>query len=324
MAEGKGIVCVTGGTGFIASMMIKRLLSDGYYVNTTTRSAPCKDHSFLTNLPDASEKLKIFKADLNNPESFYPAIEGCKWVFHTATPMDWEEEVDILSERTVNGALGVLKVSLNSKTVKKVVFTASCTNVTYSGEEVDELDESYWSDIDFINKTKPINWPYSISQLLAEKAVLEFGEKHGLDVVTLVLPFVIGPFICPKLPLSIQMTMSWLFGVYDELGVFPSIPIIHVDDVARAHIFMLEHPNIKGRYICSLSGTISMEEIADLVRENYPEFKMPILDNLKEIKGERTPSLNSKKLIDAGFVFKYGNKKAFEDAIQCCKANGHL
>ncbi|OIW18989.1 hypothetical protein TanjilG_31047 [Lupinus angustifolius] len=213
MAEGKGRVCVTGGTGFIASMMIKRLLSNGFYVNTTTRYGPGKDVSFLTSLPDASEKLRIFNADLNNPESFCPAIEGCKWVFHTATPMNWEEEVDILSKTTVNGTLGVLKASLSSKTVKRVVFTASCTDVIYSGEEVDELDESYWSDIDFIYNTKPTNWSYTVSQLLAEKAVLEFGEKHGLDVVTLVLPFVIGPFISPKLPLSIQMVLPWLFGM---------------------------------------------------------------------------------------------------------------
>ncbi|XP_019447307.1 PREDICTED: vestitone reductase-like [Lupinus angustifolius] len=322
MAEGKGRICVTGGTGFIASMMIKRLLSNGFYVNTTTRSAPGKDLSFLTNLPDASKKLRIFNADLNNPESFCPAIEGCKWVFHTATPVDLEEEVETMSKRTVDGALGVLKVSLNSKTVKKVVFTASCTDVIYSGEEVDELDESYWSDIDFIYNTKPTNWPYSVSQLLAEKAVLEFGEKHGLDVVTLVLPLVIGPFICPRLPLSIQMALPWLFGY--EYDIFSSFSIIHVDDVVRAHIFMIEHPNIKGRYICSLSGTILMEETGELVRDKYPEFQIPTLDNLKEIKGEKMPSLNSKKLIDAGFKYNYGMKETFEGSIQCCKANGYL
>ncbi|KAE9603240.1 hypothetical protein Lal_00000697 [Lupinus albus] len=322
MAEEKGRVCVTGGTGFIASMMIKRLLSEGFYVNTTTRYTPGKDVSFLTNLPGASEKLRIFNADLNNPQSFCSAIEGCKWVFHTASPVDLEEQVEIMSKRAVDGALGVLKVSLNSKTVKRVIFTASCTNVTYSGEEVDELNESYWSDIHFIYKTKPTNWSYSVSQLLAEKAVLEFGEKHGLDVVTILLPFVIGPFICPKLPGSIQMALPWLFGYEDD--IFTSFSIIHVDDVARAHIFMLDHSSIKGRYICSLNGTLSMEEIVELVHDKYPEFQIPTLDKVKEIKGEKMPSLNSKKLIDAGFEFNYGTKETFEESIQCCKVNGYL
>jgi len=40
MEEGKGRVCVTGGTGFIGSWIIKRLLEDGYAVNTTVRSNP--------------------------------------------------------------------------------------------------------------------------------------------------------------------------------------------------------------------------------------------------------------------------------------------
>ncbi|KAE9603237.1 putative vestitone reductase [Lupinus albus] len=267
MAEEKGRVCVTGGTGFIASMMIKRLLSEGFYVNTTTRYTPGKDVSFLTNLPGASEKLRIFNADLNNPQSFCSAIEGCKWVFHTASPVDLEEQVEIMSKRAVDGALGVLK-------------------------------------------------------LLAEKAVLEFGEKHGLDVVTILLPFVIGPFICPKLPGSIQMALPWLFGYEDD--IFTSFSIIHVDDVARAHIFMLDHSSIKGRYICSLNGTLSMEEIVELVHDKYPEFQIPTLDKVKEIKGEKMPSLNSKKLIDAGFEFNYGTKETFEESIQCCKVNGYL
>lgn len=36
----KGRVCVTGGTGFIGSWTIKKLLEDGYYVNATTRIDP--------------------------------------------------------------------------------------------------------------------------------------------------------------------------------------------------------------------------------------------------------------------------------------------
>jgi len=37
MEESKGRVCVTGGTGFIGSWLVKRLLQDGYSVNTTVR-----------------------------------------------------------------------------------------------------------------------------------------------------------------------------------------------------------------------------------------------------------------------------------------------
>lgn len=36
----KGKVCVTGGSGFIGSWLVKRLLEDGYSVTTTVRSDP--------------------------------------------------------------------------------------------------------------------------------------------------------------------------------------------------------------------------------------------------------------------------------------------
>jgi nucleoside-diphosphate-sugar epimerase len=38
--SGKGAVCVTGGTGFIASCLITRLIEQGYAVRATVRSSP--------------------------------------------------------------------------------------------------------------------------------------------------------------------------------------------------------------------------------------------------------------------------------------------
>ena len=158
-----------------------------------------RDVSFLTNLPFASKKLRIFNADLSNPESFSEAIEGCIGVLHTATPIDLEvnEPEEIVTKRTIDGALGILKACLNSKTVKRVVYTSSASAVYWQGKEEEVMDESYWSDENLLRDLKPFAWSYSISKTLAEKAVLEFGEQHGLDVVTLIPTFVLGPFICP-------------------------------------------------------------------------------------------------------------------------------
>jgi vestitone reductase len=49
-----------------------------------------------------------------------------------------------------------------------------------------------------------------------------------------------------------------------------------------------------------------------------------LFSELKEIKGARLPDLNSKKLVDAGFEFKYSVDDMFDDAIQCCKEKGYL
>lgn len=49
---------------------------------------------------------------------------------------------------------------------------------------------------------------------------------------------------------------------------------MHVDDVARAHIFLLEHSNPHGRYNCS-SCLVTVERISELVSAKYPEFQLP-------------------------------------------------
>ncbi|XP_054784734.1 vestitone reductase-like [Prosopis cineraria] len=326
MEDSKGRVCVTGGTGFIGSWIIKRLLEDGYSVNTTIRSHPehKKDVSFLTNLPGASHRLQILKADLREPESFKEAIEGCVGVFHVATPVDFEEKEpeEIVTKISIDGALGILKACLASKTVKRVVYTSSSAAVSYVGKEDEVKYETLWSDVHLLRTLKPFGWSYAVSKTLTEKAVLEFGQQNGLDVVTVIPPDVAGRFLCPKLPSSVRST---LYFFLDKKHPFRYLqrPMVHVDDVARAHIFLLEHPNPKGRYNCS-TCLATIQHVSEIVSAKYPEFQMPTIDSLKEGTGSKFPDLSSKKLIDAGFEYKYGLEQMLVDAIECCKEKGYL
>ncbi|XP_028761701.1 vestitone reductase-like [Neltuma alba] len=225
MEEGRARTCVTGGTGFIACWIIKRLLEDGYSVNATSTSSSgdTKGMTFLTNLPGACQKLQLLKAHLTEPESFKEAIKGCIGVFQVASPMDFkekEEDEEIVTKTSINGALGIMKACLTSNTVKRFVYTSSGSAVSYNGikEDDDEIvmGESFWGDVDYLRTSKPFGWSYAISKTLAEKAVLEFGKENGLDVVTVITPFVIGPFICPKLPGSVRSPLYLLFGMFNK------------------------------------------------------------------------------------------------------------
>ena len=60
----------------------------------------------------------------------------------------------------------------------------------------------------------------------------------------------------------------------DQFGYIIETPMVHADDVARAHIFLLEHPNPKGRYNCS-SCLVTIERMAEVLSSKYPEFQMP-------------------------------------------------
>ena len=58
-------VCVTGGGGFIASWLVKLLLSRGYAVHATLRD-PCTD----ADLPDCSSRERTIHSELRVDMSF--------------------------------------------------------------------------------------------------------------------------------------------------------------------------------------------------------------------------------------------------------------
>ncbi|XVF22716.1 hypothetical protein REPUB_Repub12eG0194900 [Reevesia pubescens] len=327
MEGDKGTVCVTGGTGYIASWLIKMLLEQGYFVHTTIRADPenKRDISFLTSLPGADEKLKIFKADLNDPDSFDAAIEGCKGVLHVATPVDFldKEPEAVVTKRAINGAIGILKACLKSKTVKRVVYTSSAAAVLHNNQDADMVDERFWTDVDLVREMKIFGSSYSISKTLTERAAIEFAEEHGMSLVTLIPSLVVGPFICTKFPGSVRSSLAPVLGNQDDLNFLFNVSMVHVDDLSRAHIFLLEHPNVKGRYICS-SDTITLGKIAEIISSNYPEFSIPTADSISEIEGTKLPGLSSKKLLDLGFKFNYGVEEMYDGAIKCCKEKGFL
>lgn len=51
----------------------------------------------LKSLPHADSRLLLFQADIYDPVGFDPAIRGCDFVFHVATPMRHNTESSLVS-----------------------------------------------------------------------------------------------------------------------------------------------------------------------------------------------------------------------------------
>ncbi|KAH7860405.1 hypothetical protein Vadar_013091 [Vaccinium darrowii] len=114
-----------------------------------------------------------------------------------------------------------------------------------------------------------------------------------------------------------------IMGDKDKYQLIAKVSIVHIDDVANAHIFLLEHPEARGRYICS-AADITIEKMSEFLSARYPQYQIPAADCLKEVEGYRYPDFLSKKLLDIGFEYKYGLEDMYDGAIQCCKEKrGH-
>jgi nucleoside-diphosphate-sugar epimerase len=112
----------------------------------------------LLELPGASDRLKLFVAELMEPGCFDNVVEGCDGVFHTASPVLFKDITDPQAEvidPAVNGTLNVLASCAKAQT-KKVVLTSSIAAIIFTNKRnsMGGIDESLWSDLDFCRENK--------------------------------------------------------------------------------------------------------------------------------------------------------------------------
>ncbi|MCK5350379.1 MAG: GDP-mannose 4,6-dehydratase, partial [Desulfobacula sp.] len=77
---------VTGGSGYLASWIIKMLLDEGMSVHTTVRDPLDTEKTAHLKALDKNNQLTIFKADLLDTGSFKDPMQDCDLVIHTASP----------------------------------------------------------------------------------------------------------------------------------------------------------------------------------------------------------------------------------------------
>ncbi|PIA58452.1 hypothetical protein AQUCO_00500408v1 [Aquilegia coerulea] len=303
--------CVIGGTGYMASLLIKCLLQKGYTVNTTVRDPDNLEKiSHLLELRNLGE-LNVFRGDLTDEGSFDEAVTGCDIVFHIATPVHFasEDPENDMIKPAIQGTLDVLKSCANAKTVKRVIMTSSAAAVS-------------------INKLKSTDMGYPVSKTLAEKAAWEFAKENQIDLITVTPSLMAGPSLTPNVPSSVCLAMSLLTGLQYLINVLKgmqilsgSISITHVEDVVRAHIFLAEKQSASGRYICCAVNT-SVPELAIFLNKQYPQYEVPT--DFGDFPAQAKLTLSSMKLIDEGFSFKYGVKNIYDESIEYFKNVGLL
>ncbi|XP_011654289.1 cinnamoyl-CoA reductase 2 isoform X2 [Cucumis sativus] len=314
----KGKVCVTGAGGFIASWVVKLLLSRDYIVHGTVREPSDAKYAHLTKFDKANENLQLFKADLLDYQSLRTAIAGCDGVFHVACPVpsttSSNPETEVIGP-AVKGTHNVLEACVEAK-IKRVVVVSSVaavfSNPSWPRSRV--MDESCWSDTEHCRASK--DW-YFLAKTKAESEALEFGRRCGLDVVTICPTLVIGPVLQPTVNASTLVLLRILKG--SESMENRQRMLVDVRDVAEALILLYEKREAEGRYICT-AHSIETRELVDALKSKYPDYSYP--KKLSEWKAEPI-SLSSEKLQRLGWKYR-PLEETLADAVQSFKDAGML
>ncbi|KAK4727347.1 hypothetical protein R3W88_032264 [Solanum pinnatisectum] len=236
-------------------------------------------------------------------------------------------------EPAIQGTLNVLKSCLKSNSVKKVVFTSSISTITARdnfGKWRPFVDESCNIPIQHVKHTKPSGWVYVLLKVFTEDAAFQFAKENGIDLVSTITPTIAGPFLTPTVPSSIRVLLSPITGDPELLAILTavntrmgSIALAHIEDICRAHIFLMENIKAEGRYICC-AGSWAMSEVLDHLKKEYPYPDIQRLDH-DGGHGSVIPSeISSKKLIGLGFSFKYEINDIIRATISSCIHHGFL
>ncbi|WP_375205816.1 NAD-dependent epimerase/dehydratase family protein [Hyphococcus sp.] len=268
-------VLVTGVSGFIAKHAALQLLNKGYEVRGTIR-ALSKAIQVKKSLEEAGadiDRLSFVAADLSSDEGWEEAAQDCDGVLHIASPFPTSQPRDryALVPAARDGALRVLEAA---KKAGHIVMTSSMVAMMYRPDRppVMPVTEDDWTDEDW----RPVT-PYAVSKTAAEQAAWDAavigGFKHRLTTVNPGL--VLGPPLDDDVGASLDLIKLMMKGAYPALPK-ASYPIVDVRDVAALHLAALETPETGGRRLIASADTLSLKDIAAILRDKFPDYAKKI------------------------------------------------
>ena len=275
-------ILVTGGTGYIASWIIKYLLEKGFDVRATVRDKSNSDkYKHLSDIAENSTgKLTIFEADLLKMGSFEEAMKDCELVFHTASPFKIagiKNAQKELIEPALEGTRNVLNSAKENSSVKRIVLTASVVSMHGDAADMKETENGIFTDKDWNTTSSEAHKPYSYSKVLAEKEAWKITEtQNQFDLVTVHPGFVLGPSLTKRRDsASIDFMISMLNGKYKTGVPDLTLGIVDIRDLANVHIAAAFNPKAEGRYIAT-AGSANMLELASYLKKKYStKYKIP-------------------------------------------------
>ncbi len=241
-------ILVTGGTGFVGSAVVRRLLAAGETVRVLTRAA-----SDMRNLEGLD--VELASGDLGAPDTLARAVAGCQGLFHVAADYRyWVPRPTEIYATNVAGTRSLMRAA-GEAGVARVVYTSSTATLGFApaGGAADEETPVVLADM---------IGHYKRSKFQAEAEVSRMAREEGLPAV------IVNPST-PVGPRDIKPTPTGRIIIECARGRMPAyvetgLNVVHVDDVAEGHLLAYRCGRLGERYV--LGGEdMSLREILGAV-----------------------------------------------------------
>ena len=294
---------ITGGAGYIGSVLSKFLLDQGYSV-TVLDNFRYNQNSLLDCCSD--ENFNVIHGDVRNEQILSSSLKNQDFVIHLAAlvgaPICNANKDDALSTNFESTKL-LLKLRNEDQ---KILFP--CTNSGYGIGEKGKFctEETPLRPISFYGKTK----------VDAEKAILDGGNSISFRLAT-----VFG--VSPRMRIDLLVNDFVYKAKNDKfIGIFEGHfqrNYIHIRDVVRVFLHGIKNFNkIKNQsYNVGLSdANLSKLELCEKIKEHIPDFTF-IESNLGQDPDKRDYIVSNEKIESTGFKPKYSLDFGIDELIKC-------
>jgi UDP-glucose 4-epimerase len=244
-------ICVTGGSGFIGSHLVQKLLDKGYDVSVLDLRKPVQDVEWIRK--DVREDLGSVFADYT-------------YVFHLAALANARkssEDPILCYDMNVKGTLNVLNAALKGDVERVLVASSSWVCGAQEGDMVNEMSPFHLDHINTIYGGAKIG-----QELLCFSFFSEYkGPKY--TVFRYGIPY--GERMWRGLVVRAFMEMAERAGILSIMGDGKQFrEFMYVGDLVDAHLLALKP--VAENKIYNLTGgrPITIEEIAKEVVKHFP------------------------------------------------------
>jgi len=256
------MIMVTGATGHIGNVLVRKLLSMGKKVRIFAW-----DKEDLK--PVEGLDIEITKGDLGNLNALVQSFEGVDTVYHLAgmisiVPGKYKE----LYQTNVEGTKNVIKACLKTG-VRRLVYVSSIHAIKEPprGTTITE-------DLPFDKER--VKGDYAKTKAIASYEVLAAAQA-GMDAVIACPTGVIGPFDYRVSEMG-QLVLNFIRGKF-KISVKGAYDFVDVRDVARGLILISEGGKAGEKYILSghyITVTELLGMLADIIGKPAPVVQMPV------------------------------------------------
>lgn len=167
-------VAVTGGSGFIGSHIVDKVLAEGHEVVIIDNLSSGN----LKNIEHLRDNLKVqfIQMDICETNNLISALQGVEWIFHMAALADIVPSIQMpqtYHHSNVNGTISVLEAARNVG-VKRIIYAASssCYGIP------DNFPTSEMAEI-------RCQYPYAVTKFLGEQYAMYWSKIYNLNITSM-------------------------------------------------------------------------------------------------------------------------------------------